>query len=132
MRTRTLLAACGPAVAVVTGAAGTAAARSGPITVNGDGSRQSFGNTTTGGILSPQIGLIQGSPNEPCVGPPLDADIGSPVDAVPVAVRDADVLGSPQNQQCTEGSSQVQGDGPLSYILSDDPLLSDDGVGDGR
>jgi hypothetical protein len=127
MRTRTLLAGCGLAVAVVAGAAGTAAADAGPI-VNGNGSSQSYGNTTTGGSLSPQIGLVQGSLNKPCVGLPVDANIGSLIGVVPITVQDVNALTSPQNQQCTENSTQSQGDEPLSHILDDLPILSGNGT----
>jgi hypothetical protein len=126
MRTRTLLAACGLAVAVVTGAAGTAAADAGPV-VNGNGSSQSYGNTTTGGSLSPQIGLVQGSLNKPCVGLPLTANVGSLIGLIPISVQDVSVLSAPQNQQCAENSSQTAGDGSLSHLLSGDSVLSGNG-----
>ena len=41
----------------------------GTSTVNGNGARQFYGNSTTYGYMSPQIGLIQGSltsPASPC------------------------------------------------------------------
>ena len=132
MRTRTLFAACGLAVAVVAGAAGTAAAHGGPSTFNGNGSSESFGNTTTGGNLSPQIGLVQGSLNKPCLAVPITANVGSLIGLIPITVQDVHVLDSPQNQQCTQNSSQIQGDGPLSHIASDNSLLSGNGVGNGR
>jgi hypothetical protein len=127
MRTRTLLAACALAAAVLAGTAGAATAQSGPTTVNGNGSSESFGNTTTGGNLSPQIGLVQGSLNKPCVAVPVNADLGSLVGLVPITVQDINVLNSSQNQQCAQNSSQIQGDGPLSHLLSDDAVLSGNG-----
>jgi hypothetical protein len=127
MRTRTLLAACALAAAVLAGTAGAATAQSGPTTVNGNGSSESFGNTTTGGNLSPQIGLVQGSLNKPCVAVPVNADLGSLVGLVPITVQDVNVLNSSQNQQCAQNSSQIQGDGPLSHLLSDDAVLSGNG-----
>ncbi|SDN95418.1 rodlin [Actinacidiphila guanduensis] len=127
MRTRTLLAACALAAAVLAGTAGAATAQSGPTTVNGNGSSESFGNTTTGGNLSPQIGLVQGSLNKPCVAVPVNADLGSLVGLVPITVQDINVLDSSQNQQCAQNSSQIQGDGPLSHLLSDDAVLSGNG-----
>lgn len=127
MRTRTLLAACALAAAVLAGTAGAATAQSGPTTVNGNGSSESFGNTTTGGSLSPQIGLVQGSLNKPCVAVPVNADLGSLVGLVPITVQDINVLDSSQNQQCAQNSSQIQGDGPLSHLLSDDAVLSGNG-----
>lgn len=39
----------------------------GTSSVNGNGARQYFGNSTTYGYMSPQIGLIQGSLNKPCL-----------------------------------------------------------------
>jgi hypothetical protein len=127
MRTRTLLAACALAAAALAGTAGAATAQSGPTTVNGNGSSESFGNTTTGGNLSPQIGLVQGSLNKPCVAVPVNADLGSLVGLVPITVQDINVLNSSQNQQCAQNSSQIQGDGPLSHLLSDDAVLSGNG-----
>jgi hypothetical protein len=134
MRIRNALAACGLAVSFVAGTAFSAAALGnddGTTTANGNGSTQSFGNTTTGGTLSPQIGLVQGSLNKPCVGLPLAANVGSLVGIVPVTVQDVNVLSSPQNQQCAENSTQAKGDEPLSHILSDIPVLSGNGVGNG-
>ena len=99
----------------------------GPSSSNGDGSRQSYGNTTTRGTLSPQLGLVQGSLNKPCVGLPAKVDVGSVIGGIPVTVQD--VLTQPQIQQCTENSSQVKGDDPLSHVLSDIPVLSGNGAG---
>lgn len=118
MRIRTVLAACGLAVAAAAGTAGTACAADGPTTVNGNGSVQAYGNTFTGGNQSPQIGLIQGSLNKPCVALAGKVNVGSLIGLIPVTVQDVNALSSPQNQQCTENSSQIQGDGPLSHILS--------------
>ncbi len=36
---------------------------------------------------------------------------------------------TPQNQQCTENSTQAKGDEPLSHIIDDIPILSGNGVG---
>ncbi|WP_335971434.1 MULTISPECIES: rodlin [Streptomycetaceae] len=100
----------------------------GTTTVNGNGAEQSFGNTLTGGTQSPQIGLVQGTLNKPCLGVPVKANVGSLVGLVPITVQDINVLTSPQNQQCTENSTQAQGDEPLSHILSNIPVLSGNGV----
>ncbi|WP_225845511.1 rodlin [Streptomyces sp. HPF1205] len=131
MRIRTLLAAGGLAVAVVTGSAGIAAAapaHSGPGTTNGNGNVGAFGNTRTGGTQSPQIGLVQGSLNKPCVGLAGKVNVGSLIGVIPVTLQDLNVLSSPQNQQCTDNSAQIKGDEPLSHILSDDPILSGNGA----
>ncbi len=119
--------------AVVVSAVGVTAAPAmaignnhGPSSSNGDGAEQTYGNTTTGGYMSPQIGLVQGSLNKPCVGLPAKADVGSLIDLIPISAQD--VLTQPQNQQCTENSSQVKGDDPLSHVLSDIPVLSGNGA----
>ncbi|MFB6548266.1 rodlin, partial [Streptomyces virginiae] len=39
-------------------------------------------------------------------------------------VQDINVLSNPQNQQCTENSTQAKGDEPLSHILDNIPVLS--------
>nr|WP_203674341.1 MULTISPECIES: rodlin [unclassified Streptomyces] len=103
----------------------------GASTTNGNGAEQSYGNTHTDGVMSPQVGLVQGTLNKPCVGLPLKANVGSLVGLVPITAQDINVLSSPQNQQCTENSSQIKGDEPLSHILSQIPVLSGNGVGNG-
>ncbi|MET8326514.1 rodlin [Streptomyces sp. NPDC005181] len=101
----------------------------GTTSVNGNGSSQSFGNSETRGDWSPQFALVQGSLNKPCVGLPAKANVGSVLGVVPVAVQDVNVLSSPQNQQCTENSTQAKGDEPLSHILDNIPVLSGNGTG---
>ncbi|MGI5470062.1 rodlin [Streptomyces sp. CA-132043] len=96
---------------------------------SGNGASQSYGNSTTHGNMSPQIGLIQGSLNKPCIGLPAKANIGSLVGLVPIAIQDINVLSSPQNQQCTENSTQNKGDEALSHLLDDIPVLSANGAG---
>lgn len=101
----------------------------GTSTENGNGSEQNYGNTHTDGQMSPQVGLIQGSVNKPCVALPVKANVGSIVGLVPITVQDINVLTGPQNQQCTENSSQIKGDEPVSHVLSNIPVLSGNGVG---
>ncbi|MCX5400608.1 rodlin [Streptomyces sp. NBC_00102] len=101
----------------------------GTTSVNGNGARQSYGNAETNGDWSPQFGLVQGSLNKPCVGLPLKANLGSLIGAIPISVQDVNVLSSPQNQQCTENSTQAKGDEALSHILDDIPILSGNGAG---
>ncbi|WP_333770375.1 rodlin [Streptomyces sp. IBSBF 2435] len=135
MRISSALTACALAVTVVAGGAGGASAFGddrGTTTGNGNGSVQAYGNTVTGGRQSPQIGLIQGSLNKPCVALPVKANVGSLIGLIPITVQDVGVLSSPQNQQCTENSSQTKGDEPLSHVLSDIPILSGNGVGNRR
>ncbi|MBO0916792.1 rodlin [Streptomyces laculatispora] len=98
----------------------------GTMSVNGNGASQSFGNAETHGDGSPQFGLVQGSLNKPCIGLPAKANVGS---LIPAAVQDVNVLSSPQNQQCTENSTQAKGDEPLSHILDGIPVLSGNGAG---
>ncbi|MFD7290049.1 rodlin [Streptomyces sp. NPDC057539] len=102
---------------------------SGTTSFSGNGAKQAFGNQSTKGDMSPQLGLVQGSLNKPCVGLPLKANVGSLIGAVPIAVQDVNVLSSPQNQQCVENSTQAKGDEALSHILDDIPVLSGNGVG---
>ncbi len=101
----------------------------GTTTVNGNGATQNFGNTRTGGVNSPAFGAIQGTLNKPCLGIPIKANIGTLPGAAAINLQDLNVLTSPQNQQCTENSTQAQGDEPLSHILSNIPVLSGNGAG---
>ncbi|MFD5399263.1 rodlin [Streptomyces sp. NPDC127097] len=99
----------------------------GTSTVNGNGAAQYFGNSTTYGYMSPQIGLIQGSLNKPCIAVgkvPLQLLAG----AAPIALQDINLLSSSQNQQCTENSTQAKGDDPLSHVLDNIPILSGNGA----
>ncbi|MFJ8933478.1 MULTISPECIES: rodlin [unclassified Streptomyces] len=100
----------------------------GTTSTSGNGSSQTYGNSATAGDMSPQLGLVQGSLNKPCIGLPAKANVGSLVGVVPVAVQDIPVLSAPQNQQCTENSTQAKGDEPLSHILSDIPVLAGNGT----
>jgi hypothetical protein len=103
----------------------------GTMSTSGNNAIQSFGNSSTSGAMSPQIGLVQGSLNKPCVGLPAKADVGSLVGVVPVSAQDIPVLSAPQTQQCSENSTQVKGDEPLSHVLSSIPVLSGNGEGNG-
>ncbi|MCZ0981076.1 rodlin [Streptomyces diastatochromogenes] len=101
----------------------------GTTSLSGNGAHQEFGNSATYGNMSPQMALVQGSLNKPCIGLPAKVNAGSLIGAIPIAVQDINVLSSPQNQQCTENSTQAKGDEPLSHILDDIPVLSGNGVG---
>ncbi|MEU6211112.1 rodlin [Streptomyces sp. JL4002] len=92
--------------------------------VNGNNSAQIYGNQATYGNMSPQMALIQGSFNKPCIALPAKANVQSVLALVNVGVQDIPVLSSPQNQQCTENSTQAKGDEALSHILSNIPILS--------
>ena len=101
----------------------------GASTVNGNAAEQAYGNTVTGGTESPEIGLVQGTLNKPCVGLPVKANVGSLIGLIPITAQDINVLSSPQNQQCAENSSEIKGDEPLSHVLSNIPVLSANGAG---
>ncbi|MEV6700571.1 rodlin [Streptomyces sp. NPDC051453] len=103
----------------------------GTTSSSGDNAEQAFGNSATHGSMSPQLGLVQGSLNKPCVGLPAKANVGSLVGLVPIAVQDIPVLSAPQNQQCVENSTQAKGDEPLSHILNDIPVLAANGNNNG-
>ncbi|QGV76946.1 rodlin [Streptomyces ficellus] len=111
-----VLATVGVAAAVLGASAPMAAAVGdrGIDTQNGNFATQSYGNTTTGGQLSPQIGLVQGSLNKLCVGLPAEADVQN-IALINVGVQD--ILNDTQNQQCAENSTAVKGDSALSHIL---------------
>ncbi|NEA42405.1 rodlin [Streptomyces sp. SID11385] len=124
------------AVAVTVAGAGAAPAMAladdgGTTSVSGNGAQQAYGNQATYGNMSPQLALVQGSLNKPCIGLPAKVNAGSLVGLVPIAVQDINVLSSPQNQQCTENSTQAKGDEPLSHILDDIPVLSGNGAANG-
>ncbi|MEV7541710.1 rodlin [Streptomyces sp. NPDC089915] len=93
-------------------------------TVNGNNSAQIYGNQATYGNMSPQMALIQGSFNKPCIALPAKVNAQSILALVNVGVQDIPVLSSPQNQQCTENSTQAKGDEALSHILDNIPVLS--------
>jgi hypothetical protein len=99
----------------------------GTNSLSGNGATQSYGNSATHGKMSPQMSLVQGSLNKPCVGLPLKANVQNIVGLVNVGVQDIPILSAPQNQQCVENSTQAKGDEPLSHILSDIPVLSGNG-----
>ncbi|MER6440344.1 MULTISPECIES: rodlin [unclassified Streptomyces] len=103
----------------------------GTTSVSGNGATQSFGNSATFGAMSPQLSLVQGSLNKPCIGLPAKVNAGSLVGVIPIAVQDVPILSAPQNQQCVENSTQAKGDEPLSHILDQIPVLSGNGANNG-
>ncbi|MGW5649809.1 rodlin [Streptomyces humi] len=126
------------AVAVtVAGFAATAAPQAlatgndnGTTSLSGNDAKSEFGNSATFGDMSPQLSLVQGSLNKPCIGLPAKANLQGLVGAVAVGVaQDVPILSAPQNQQCTENSTQAKGDEPLSHILDDIAALSANGTG---
>ncbi|MFE3604135.1 rodlin [Streptomyces sp. NPDC059096] len=100
----------------------------GTTSFSGNGADQWYGNSATYGNMSPQMALIQGSLNKPCIALPAKANVGSLLGLVPISVQDLNILSSPQNQQCVENSTQAKGDEPLSHILDNIPILSGNGA----
>ncbi|MET7732370.1 rodlin [Streptomyces sp. NPDC005402] len=97
----------------------------GPSVTNGNAGWQSFGNSTTYGKMSPQIALIQGSFNKPCVA--LNDIPASANAAIGGAIQDVPILSDHMQQQCTENSSNVKRDGALAHLLEDVSILSQNG-----
>ncbi|MET9700382.1 rodlin [Streptomyces sp. NPDC006529] len=94
-------------------------------TVNGNGASQVYGNQKTTGDKSPQLSLVQGTLNKPCIGLPAKVNAQSLVAIIAnIGVQDVNVLSNPMNQQCTENSTQAKGDESLSHILDNIPVLS--------
>ncbi|MGW0391186.1 rodlin [Streptomyces sp. NPDC003042] len=129
MLKKIMTAAAVSAVAVGVGAAAAAPAMAigndtGVNTVNGNGASQIYGNQKTEGPMSPQLSLVQGTLNKPCIGLPAKVNVQSILALVNVGVQDIPVLSNPQTQQCAENSTQAKGDEPLSHILSNIPVLS--------
>ncbi|MCX4629381.1 rodlin [Streptomyces sp. NBC_01443] len=132
MLKKIMTAAAVTAAAVGAGAAVAAPAMAigndnGITTINGNGASQIYGNQKTAGDLSPQLSLVQGTLNKPCIALPVKANVQSLVGAVPIGLQDVNVLSNPQNQQCTENSTQAKGDEALSHILDNIPILSGNG-----
>ncbi|MEV6668696.1 rodlin [Streptomyces sp. NPDC051162] len=97
---------------------------------NGNAARTGYGNTRTGGVESPQMSLIQGTLNKPCLGIGK-LGVQSVLALINVGVQDVPILSSQQQQQCTDNSTINDGDDPLSHILSEIPVLSGNGSGNG-
>ncbi|MEV6729640.1 MULTISPECIES: rodlin [unclassified Streptomyces] len=133
MLKKIMTAAAVTAAAVGAGAAVAAPAMAigndnGITTINGNGASQIYGNQKTAGDLSPQLSLVQGTLNKPCIALPVKANVQSLVGAVPIGLQDVNLLSNPQNQQCTENSTQAKGDEALSHILDNIPILSGNGA----
>ncbi|MEG3628728.1 rodlin RdlA [Streptomyces poriticola] len=95
----------------------------GPTVLNGNGAESAFGNSSTGGDMSPQLSLVDGSLNKPCLGVE-DVNVAV-INLVPV--QDINVLADELNQQCSDNSTQAKRDGSLSHILEDLSVLSANG-----
>ncbi|MEU7551727.1 rodlin [Streptomyces sp. NPDC044571] len=123
------------AAAVTAAAVGATAAIAAPAmaigndnginTVNGNGAQQIYGNQKTNGDMSPQLSLVQGTLNKPCIAVPAKVNVQNLVAGIAnVGLQDINLLSNPQNQQCTENSTQAKGDEALSHILDNIPILS--------
>ncbi|MFI5776251.1 rodlin [Nocardia sp. NPDC051570] len=97
---------------------------------NANGSKTGYGNTRTGGEESPQMSLIQGTLNKPCIGVGK-LGIQSVLALINVGVQDVPVLSSAQQQQCADNSTINDGDDPLSHVLDEIPILSGNGSANG-
>ncbi|MFI9721102.1 rodlin [Streptomyces sp. NPDC052396] len=93
---------------------------------NANQAMQMYGNTWTGGYMSPQMGLINGSFNKPCIAIGK-LGLQSLVGLVNVGLEDVPILSSQQQQMCTENSTMQNGDNPLSHILDNIPIISGNG-----
>ena len=94
----------------------------GPTVANGNGAVSSFGNSATAGNMSPQLSLVQGTLNKPCVGV-QDVDVA--VDAlIGVTAQDIPILSDHLQQQCDDNSSNTKRDGAVSHVLEDLSVLS--------
>ncbi|MFG2356055.1 rodlin [Streptomyces sp. NPDC048521] len=99
----------------------------GPTVANGNGAAQSFGNSATKGSMSPQLSLVQGSLNKPCLGV-QDTDVA--VDAaIGGTIQDIPILSDHLQQQCSDNSANAKRDGALSHVLEDLSVLSADTEG---
>ncbi|WP_320778024.1 rodlin [Streptomyces sp. CRN 30] len=90
---------------------------SGPAAASGNAAMESFGNASTYGNMSPQIALIQGSFNKPCIA----------ISDLPISViglQDIPILSSDDNMQCTENSTMTKRDGALAHFLDDVGILA--------
>ncbi|MFJ8081267.1 rodlin [Streptomyces sp. NPDC096205] len=104
----------------------------GTQSASGNGASQEFGNSATFGNMSPQLSLVQGSLNKPCIGLPAKLNAQGLLGIVAVGVlQDVPILSAPQNQQCVENSTQAKGDEPLSHILDDISVLAGNGEKNG-
>ncbi|WP_037767213.1 rodlin RdlA [Streptomyces sp. FXJ7.023] len=97
----------------------------GPAVANGNGANSAFGNSATKGDMSPQLSLVEGSLNKPCLG--IEDVNAAVVNLVPV--QDINVLSDDLNQQCADNSTQAKRDGALSHVLEDLSVLSANGEG---
>jgi hypothetical protein len=92
----------------------------GPAVANGNGASSSFGNSATDGDMSPQLSLVEGTLNKPCVG--LEDINVAVINIVPI--QDVPILSDDLAQQCADNSTQAKRDGAISHVLEDLSVLS--------
>jgi hypothetical protein len=97
----------------------------GPAVANGNGASSAFGNSATKGDMSPQLSLVEGTLNKPCLGVE-DVNVAV-INLVPI--QDINVLADDLNQQCADNSTQAKRDGAVSHVLEDLSVLSANGEG---
>ncbi|MEV7997220.1 rodlin [Streptomyces sp. NPDC086077] len=98
---------------------------SGPSVANGNGASSSFGNSATKGDMSPQLSLVDGSLNKPCLAV-QDVPVGVAA-AIGVVAQDIPILSDHTQQQCADNSTNTKRDAALSHILEDLSVLSANG-----
>lgn len=98
---------------------------SGPSVANGNGASSSFGNSATKGDMSPQLSLVDGTLNKPCLAV-QDLDVGVAA-LIGVVVQDIPILSDHVQQQCADNSTNSKRDGALNHILEDLSVLSANG-----
>ncbi|MEV7076940.1 rodlin [Streptomyces sp. NPDC093516] len=98
---------------------------SGPSVANGNGASSSFGNSATKGDMSPQLSLVDGTLNKPCLAV-QDLDVGVAA-LIGVVVQDIPILSDHVQQQCADNSTNAKRDGALNHILEDLSVLSANG-----
>ncbi|MGX1882233.1 rodlin [Streptomyces sp. NPDC055287] len=97
------------------GAGQAMAAGDDEVTTNasGNGAEQKYGNSVTRGKQSPQLSIVQGALNKPCVAVPVK----NLQNVLLINVGVQNILSNPQEQQCAESSTQTKEDETLSHLL---------------
>ncbi|MFC5722970.1 rodlin [Streptomyces gamaensis] len=93
---------------------------------NANGAKTAYGDTITGGHESPQMTAVQGSLNKLCVGIGK-VGLQSVLALINVGLQDIPILTSQQQQECTDNSTIADGDDPLSHLIDDIPVVSENG-----
>jgi hypothetical protein len=72
--------------------------------------------------MSPQLSLVEGTLNKPCVGlQDIDAQVPA---LIGIGVQDIPILSDEVHQQCADNSSQTKRDGALAHTLDNLSVLS--------